>query len=176
MYIVICIELPSAMYCWALSFSVFFCRIRLLPSVLDAVALCIVPIRSFPCILRRLYFGCCLFLVVELRQLILRTSVACPADGEDSPVSAHLPEDPDLEKRLWGMYSSRCVHAWLHGEKGHKGVVVSVGDVLFHSLCRPSTTKHQSDLASEVLGMLICDGWCSILCCALCLIVCMPGR
>ncbi|CDJ48374.1 subtilisin-like protease TgSUB2, putative [Eimeria brunetti] len=50
------------------------------------------------------------------------------ADGDDSPVAARLPQDPDLEKRLWGMYSTRCVHAWLHGEKGHKEVVVAVID------------------------------------------------
>ncbi|CDJ36074.1 subtilisin-like protease TgSUB2, putative [Eimeria mitis] len=50
-------------------------------------------------------------------------------DGDaDSPVAANLPQDPDLEKRLWGMYSARCVHAWLHGEKGHKEVVVAVID------------------------------------------------
>lgn len=44
---------------------------------------------------------------------------------DDSPVSSRIPTDPDLEKRLWGMYAARCVHAWMHGEKGHKDVVVS---------------------------------------------------
>ncbi|CDI86272.1 subtilisin-like protease TgSUB2, putative [Eimeria praecox] len=50
------------------------------------------------------------------------------SEEDDSPVAAHLPEDPDLEERLWGMYSAHCTHAWLHGEKGHREVVVAVID------------------------------------------------
>ncbi|XP_026189928.1 uncharacterized protein LOC34618997 [Cyclospora cayetanensis] len=46
----------------------------------------------------------------------------------DSPVSSRIPGDPDLEDKLWGIYAARCVHAWMHGEKGSKDVVVAVVD------------------------------------------------
>ncbi|KAL8431299.1 hypothetical protein ACSSS7_005384 [Eimeria intestinalis] len=45
-----------------------------------------------------------------------------------SPLATRIPRDPDLERRLWGLYAAKCVHAWLHGEMGHKDVVVAVVD------------------------------------------------
>ncbi|KAL8270567.1 hypothetical protein Esti_005538 [Eimeria stiedai] len=45
-----------------------------------------------------------------------------------SPLATRIPRDPDLQRRLWGLFAIKCVHAWLHGEMGHKDVVVAVVD------------------------------------------------
>ncbi|KAL8438014.1 hypothetical protein Efla_003554 [Eimeria flavescens] len=46
----------------------------------------------------------------------------------ESPLASRLPRDPELESKLWGLFAAKCVHAWLHGEQGHKDVVVAVVD------------------------------------------------
>lgn len=75
-----------------------------------------------------------------------------------------VPSDPAVEEKLWGLYAAKCVHAWMHGEQGHKSVVVSGFCSQTHTaeqhqskllLCEQTSPLYFVSLAAEAKGLVL---------------------